>query len=187
MDLLRARFISFNYTNTLEAAYGISATDVLYLHGTVMERDSIVLGHGDNEQSFDIIGVENEYEQDLETGEVNICGTSADEIDIHEINRSAIEHYNDSKKNSKEIIAENTVFFQSLNLISDVFVLGHSLSDVDHTYFEHILDILPSSAIWHVSYYTEKERIEFPRKLSDLGVAKYSLGTLQDILAEYVP
>jgi hypothetical protein len=40
-----ARFISFNYTATLELVYGIDDSRILHIHGKA-ERDDIIFGHG---------------------------------------------------------------------------------------------------------------------------------------------
>ena len=56
------------------------------------------------------------------------------------------------------IIKENILFFDSLSKISTIYVLGHSLSEIDIDYFEKIKSIVLSNAYWHISYYNENDK-----------------------------
>jgi hypothetical protein len=47
-----AKFISFNYTSTLENQYHISPQNVLHIHGIANEEDRIVLGHATDPAMF---------------------------------------------------------------------------------------------------------------------------------------
>ncbi|MCS6118044.1 hypothetical protein G3444_03800 [Shewanella baltica] len=37
--------------------------------------------------------------------------------------------------------------------MKEIYILGHSLSDVDIPYFERIASIVKSDCYWYVSYY----------------------------------
>jgi len=41
-----ARFINFNYTNTLQQLYGVPDTHVWHIHGSAARTDPLILGHG---------------------------------------------------------------------------------------------------------------------------------------------
>ena len=39
------RFLTFNYTDTLECVYGIDAEKVLHFHGRAASGDELIVGH----------------------------------------------------------------------------------------------------------------------------------------------
>jgi len=59
-------------------------------------------------------------------------------------------------KPTDKIINENSLFFNALSAIDEVWVLGHSLSEVDGIYFESIAANVGDSAKWVVSYHDDR-------------------------------
>lgn len=58
-------------------------------------------------------------------------------------------------KDTAGIIAANEGNFSNLGNVTDVYVLGHLMNDVDLPYFEKIKQNLPQSAKWHISVFSE--------------------------------
>lgn len=45
IDKGNARFISFNYTSTLEQVYSVHPSNILYIHGCADKNDKLIFGH----------------------------------------------------------------------------------------------------------------------------------------------
>lgn len=134
-------FVSFNYTDTLEQIYKIPNEKILYIHGRAKNSDELIAGHHDKNL--------------LKNDEVNYCDK---DTRIESGNFIINDYYNKTFKNTESIIKENILFFDSLSKISTIYVLGHSLSEIDIDYFEKIKSIVLSNAYWHISYYNENDK-----------------------------
>ena len=147
-----AIFLNFNYTETLEHVYRIPSTKILHIHGT-RSTDQLIFGHNLNDQ------IMKEYAAKLTTDQLRKEYGSL---------------MKDWKKPTENIIANNKQkFFSQLKGISEVFVLGHSLADVDILYFKEIQKNISLDAIWTVSLYDAicpKERLEKEIQLTKIGV-----------------
>ena len=53
-----------------------------------------------------------------------------------------------------EIIQENATFFSGTECVTDIFVIGHSLSEVDYPYFTEIVRHNSNKAFWHIGYHS---------------------------------
>lgn len=69
------------------------------------------------------------------------------------------------RKNTQAVIAENEAFFGNLADVTDVYVLGHSMAEVDLPYFERVRDVVNEGShgisLFMVSIGTGSEPIEF--------------------------
>lgn len=164
-------FLSFNYTNTLERYYGVNRTKIIYIHGrAATEDEQIILGHGINPEEFKdkpLIQPEGLSEEDSEIWR----SERAEEYDYaYNTGRdSAIEYFNSSHKHTNQIIAKNRDFFSSLIDKQRILVLGHSISSVDHPYFEEIIKST-NNPKWIVSFFGEEEKKEKLETLTSLGL-----------------
>jgi hypothetical protein len=168
-----AVYLTFNYTDTLERYYGIDADQILYLHGkALIKEDIIVLGHGIDPDTFKdkpVTPPEGLNEEQLEQWWEY-------QSDQHEYSydsaRAEIKSYFiDSHKATAEIIEKNQPFFTGLNGVKNVYVLGHSLADVDWPYFAEValnIDLVHSN--WILTYHREDERNARIEKLMQLGL-----------------
>ena len=52
-----ARFITFNYTSTLQQIYGISEDRVLHIHGRAETYDELIFGHGETMKELSLIHI----------------------------------------------------------------------------------------------------------------------------------
>lgn len=123
-----SKFLSFNYTRTLEDVYHIKEENVLHIHGIVINNRPLVVGYG--EAMFE----EEDYV------------TSDDEIDINYI-KNLLSH---CRKPVNVILQEPIpkTWFNNLNEVSNVIVYGHSCTDVDQPYFLTVAKKIKSDALW---------------------------------------
>ena len=137
-----ARFLSFNYTRTLENIYNIKDSNILHIHETVVNNRPLVVGCG--EALFD---EDNEYTSER------------DDVDVQVI-RNILSH---SKKPVKAILKENEPkkWLGDLREISSVVVFGHSCSMVDKPYFEVISEIITTDASWTFFVHDPKDNDYF--------------------------
>ncbi|WP_192250436.1 bacteriophage abortive infection AbiH family protein [Mesorhizobium silamurunense] len=145
----RAKFLNFNYTPTLQSLYGVDPGQVLHIHGSAVDPDSlIVLGHGWERQADEMLV--RQVDEDTDT---RIAGGY----------RLIDDYFAGTFKPTEKILAQNQAFFDGLVDVSDVFILGHSLADVDALYVAEIANKVPVTARWTISCYKtpETERNRF--------------------------
>lgn len=137
-----ARFLSFNYTSTLQTLYDVSDANVLHIHGrAAAPDDQIVLGHGWKRSATDML--RGRMNEDTDT---RVAG-GYELID---------DYFAKTFKPTQKLVDSHRDRFDRLSNVSEVIVLGlgHSLADVDAPYFHEIVDRI-SSATWTVSCYQE--------------------------------
>ena len=81
-------------------------------------------------------------------------------------------YFNASFKPTEKVIAQRKSFFEKLNHIDTVYVLGHSLAEVDMPYFRILRQYLNGNEDWVVSYYRESEQAKRKALVQSLGVAE---------------
>ncbi|WKV49505.1 bacteriophage abortive infection AbiH family protein [Dickeya fangzhongdai] len=150
----QALFLNFNYTSTLSSVYGVAPQCILFIHGCAAQPDeTLILGHAWNPSARRSLN---------------------DRHDIAEIDTRLIEanhiiddYFSLTFKHSTKLIAQHASFFESLVAVEQVIVLGHSLSDVDATYFQALLE-KPSvaQAQWTIAV---RDMKEWPEKQSFLA------------------
>ena len=180
-----ARFISFNYINTLKVLYQIPENQICYIHGNLSENPDLspIFGHG--RSSCEVLRSIAEKSKDIKSNisEINeLPDWAQTKDDLEErIVCKICKFLNDLKKKPAENIRNNESFFNSVSSLDEIYVLGHSLAEVDLPYFERIaLD--SRKAKWCASYKTDKdkENIENMRKVC--GIDHIELITLDDLL-----
>lgn len=145
-DLLKiepgAFFLNFNYTPTIQQLYSVNETQILHIHGSLADgEEGIVLGHGWKAKDRSRL---NE-------------GQDPEEIDTRVMQGNDLidRYFEDTFKPTDALITRNQNFFGALGEVANVYVWGHSLSDVDLSYFAEIdkstRSVCPT---WHVSHYS---------------------------------
>jgi hypothetical protein len=164
----RAKFLNFNYTPTLQTLYG--AANVLHIHGSLASGTSeIVLGHG------------------WKPGEKERWEDRIDErMDTREAGgyRLIDEYFRQTFKPTAEIIRRNQDFFAGLDDVSEVYVLGHGLANVDGPYFAEMLKHLPDDVRWIISYRCgdrEREKIESAAIMTGIPSDRTRFSLLRDL------
>ena len=185
-----ALFLNFNYTLFLESEYKIPNEQICYIHGCRRDKyGSLVLGHNDDvEKSFqkwyhkhknqlrfrpnlrdkkgrwyanDRLTYLTYFLEDVEKGKWRLpirCYAQDEIVGVIE------EYYENTIKDTSEIIRKHNSFFESLKNVEQVIILGHSLSEVDMPYFDRVMNAVDRDKVkWEISYHTNKdlERIKY--------------------------
>ncbi|MBB4231014.1 bacteriophage abortive infection AbiH family protein [Rhizobium mongolense] len=137
-----ARFLSFNYTPTLQSLYRVPDANIIHIHGRSSEANSqIILGHGWQLQATELLATQIDEDTD-----VRIAGGY----------RLIDDYFAETFKPTDRIIDQYQAFFNDLAEVSEISVLGHSLAEVDAPYLFEILEYInPHTTRWTVSYYID--------------------------------
>ena len=156
-----AKYLSFNYTETLEKYYGIPVENVLHIHGSRTNNcDEFVIGHN------------NQRDEDEPLMDEELL------FPYQNAYSSVIRIMNEWKKDSQNLIDKYKSFFQSLNNCKGVCVLGLSYSDIDIPYLNEIADTVASDCKWLLYYHTEEDK----KRAIDFAKAKELMNyTLKNI------
>lgn len=130
------KFLTFNYTETLEEVYKVPRNKILHIHGSRLVKGSdYVFGHNR------IFNTYNKYDWPCE------------EDSVKNIHRSLNLFYKDVDK----IIKQNSAFFSGLQGVKNVIVLGLSIGKVDMPYFDQIHRSVNHNIPWIFSYHSDKD------------------------------
>ena len=124
-----AKFLSFNYTRTLEDVYKIENNNILHIHETIIGNRPLVVGYGDA------------------LFEVSDFITDDDAIDIELIKNLLTHNHKPVDAILKE--SKSKDWFSGLNEIASVIVYGHSCSKVDKPYFQKVTESIKDNAQWY--------------------------------------
>ncbi|WP_071797421.1 bacteriophage abortive infection AbiH family protein [Natronohydrobacter thiooxidans] len=164
----QAQFLNFNYTPTLQSLYG--AANVLHIHGTLADPASqIVLGHGWTPAANDRLGDRIDEDTDIRVAGGYLL------ID---------EYFRETFKPTAEIIQRNKAFFTGLIDVSEVYVFGHGLAEVDAPYFAEMLKHLSKDVDWIISYHggdREREKIETAAIKIGIPIKRARFAFLRDL------
>jgi len=155
------KVLCFNYTEFIETLYGAKEDNVCYIHGCRKQRknhrpDELILGHmpGMEDEQWDKVGLEPfKYRDPYKRAKMEAA-----------LNTAAWEAawYDESTtKNCYDIIKAHRGFFDGLKDIKEILVIGHSLSRVDHPYFEEAAK--SCDARWIIGYhsYDDMKRLAY--------------------------
>lgn len=136
-----ATFLNFNYTSSLQTLYGVADEQILFIHGSVKDPAAdLVLGHGRRPPpNLDPY----RYERDPEAADVRVV----------EGQQIIDRYFEETFKPTAEILAKSASFFRSLFDVEEIFVLGHSMSEVDHPYLLEVMRNVDLTKVrWTISY-----------------------------------
>lgn len=150
-------FITFNYTNTLEDLYGVSDCQILHLHGSYKNGDSLVMGHRCRHESSNL----DVYDQ-LTYKPVELIINERLEPFLKEYIHPATKH------------------------ISQAVILGHGIRTcdwVDRGYFKYLAKSL-KDAKWHVSCLNPDDSKEKEKALIEIGINEklIKFGKLEELM-----
>lgn len=159
-----ARYLSFNYTQTLQKIYGIPDNQILHIHGNASDpTDQLVLGHGWKRASADSL---NNGVDPVET-----------DTRVVEGNQIVDRYFSVTFKPTDRIIALQEPFFSSLKSVQQILVMGHSLSEVDAPYLAEIVRNIDASCVrWRISHHSDPTdaRGKFSRLGVDMSLAIFA-------------
>jgi hypothetical protein len=178
-----ALYLSFNYTDFIETAYGAMPDQICYLHGKKSDKTgSIILGHGESPENsqenwLNANEKKKRFQPRLKNKRNNYYNNSnptylayflkdetqgnwRSEARYHAINFATErieDYYEQSFKNFEKVLQTHQRFIASLNKIKRIIVIGHSLSKVDMPYFEKILEVNDDqkNIQWEVSFHSD--------------------------------
>lgn len=147
------KVLSFNYTEFIEDLYG--AKKVCYIHGCRKNRkkgkpDELILGH--------VPGLEEEQWDKVELKPIkfkNPYKRYIFESAMETAAREAAWYDESTTKKCSEIIKKHSAFFEGLSAIEEVYVIGHSLSEVDYPYFDEVNKYC--NAKWSIGYHSYED------------------------------
>lgn len=174
-----SHYLSFNYTNTLQKYYSIPNAQITYIHGEARDNE-IILGHGVDPQSFvpkEPIAPEGLNDEEYERWYEYM----SDQYDYSfESGKSALQTYfSKSFKSTQDIIISYTDFFEAASNVEQVYILGHSLSDVDLPYFKKIFSSARNLKNITVTYYSDWEFLSHKKTLIALGVSENKINLVK--------
>lgn len=178
-----AKYLTFNYTDTLAHYYAVPEKNVLFIHEKAEDNDiELVLGHGVDPENFKeklAEPPEGLSPEELDDWYQNI----SDQYDYsYELGKETINRYfTKTFKGTDAIIENNAVFFDNLLDIDEVIVIGHSLADVDLHYFKHLAKSVSPAAKWTATYYAEDDQVKHHRTLANLGIHNVSVVKIEEL------
>lgn len=160
-------FLTFNYTSTLEILYpNIPKENIYHIHGSVLGNTDLLFGNQKSNlaQKFSEFIYEN---PEHEVGEGREAETSnyADFIDTVTYGSEEFDEYNNYVDDSvdqlnqqmlKETQTNGLANFISTKPITEIYIFGLSMGEVDRIYFEQLNVFFPKVK-WFVSFYKNKE------------------------------
>lgn len=153
-----ALFLNFNYTNTIQELYSAYQPQVLHIHGSIEDgEEEIILGHGWSATERPKLNEWNEF----------------DDVDTRAMEGYELieDYFEGTFKPTNKIIKRNQSFFDGLVNVSDIYVWGHSLSNVDLPYFSEVAAITNENRpTWHVSHYSLSSIEDNAAAMSSIGI-----------------
>jgi len=157
-----AAYLTFNYTRTLTKLYDIAQENILHIHGEGEDESSdLVLGHA--RAVADRSSLQDGVDENTDTRFAEAMGILDD-------------YFEKTFKPSAKIIEQQKPYFEGLKSITQVVVLGHSLSKVDEAYFLALVEALQASPRWTVAVRSLNENTSKAACLIDFGVPSQSIG-----------
>lgn len=149
--IVNGKVLCFNYTEFIEELYGVSHGKVCYIHGCRKKqkghpKEELILGHKpvceyDGERFPKVV----KY---LHSGGKGALLDAAYDTTVNYLNR-----YDEATtKDCASIIRSHQSFFDSLQSIKQIIVIGHSMAPVDWDYFMEVHRNCPD-ATWYIGYY----------------------------------
>jgi hypothetical protein len=161
--------LSFNYTNTLERIYNISPNKILYLHGKLDENDTLICGHNEKYDSH-MRSLEDGGGFDLENPKFE----EIEDVRIFEAEKTIKNYFERTYKNTITIIKNNIKFFEDCYTLNEIFILGHSLADVDINYFREIAKYASQDCNWNISYHSTRDEKNIKKAMKEININKYN-------------
>lgn len=178
-----AVYLTFNYTDTLSKFYDVPDENILFIHGKANTHiDKLTLGHGVDPENFKEKPAEPPSglsDEDLERW----MDYQSDQYDYSfELGKNAINQYFSATfKGTDQIIKNNEDFFARLGNIDEVYVLGHSLADVDLPYFQKLAQSVKPDAQWVATFYDPDDEKVHCDTLTGLGIANVAVVRMEQI------
>lgn len=80
-------------------------------------------------------------------------------------------------KNTRKVISAHMGFFDSLDSVEKVTIIGCSLGSVDMHYYRMIRSSVKESTVWEFSYHTPEDRKRIDKFCKELNIDKECVNT----------
>ena len=145
-----------NYTAVLERVYGISEGRIIHIHGSLRDHEcDPVLGHGNIERIEQIDERLEEAGRMYDEKEISICKVIRDYYEST---------YKDANRKLSRVSNKN---------IDEIYVIGHSVAEVDLPYFRYIENCTHRQSNWIVYFFNKEEKDRIYKNLMDSGIQKF--------------
>ena len=131
-----SKYLSFNYTLTLESVYKISLQNVCHIHGRVNGDSKLIVGFNSPKSTYNLPARSDEDEK---------------------AQALFVQSQNSLVKPTHQQIQKHREFFDSLSQIDRVIVIGHSMAHVDLRYFGEVKRLVKANAKWYFSTYSQED------------------------------
>jgi gamma-glutamylcyclotransferase (GGCT)/AIG2-like uncharacterized protein YtfP len=148
-----SRFLTFNYTSTLQSVYGIDDKNVFHIHGELYSADELIFGHGD------VMEEEPEFDESGDSNRTMFTDAEG----------AAKYPFHAFRKPVDEVIRKNYRLFNIYNDVNNICVIGHSLNEIDLPYFKKLAEIAIDSD-WLVYCYTKESEAHNVQQLLKCGI-----------------
>ncbi len=167
------KVLSFNYTEFIEDLYGARQENICYIHGCRKNRKNckpgeLILGHkpGMEDEQWDKVKLKtfkfkNPYKRYIMESALETAA------------REAAWYDEATTKKSSDIINNHRQFFDELSVISEVYVIGHSLSKVDYPYFREVCK--ETDAKWYIGYHSLDDMKRLLVFVNEMGLSKVTV------------
>lgn len=152
-----SHYLSFNYTETLETIYSIPQENILHIHGSRLKHDDYIIGHNQPRDPNDA------YEDEAEL------------LFKQDTWSKVIVWMNELVKDTDGIIKDNRAFFNLLDDITKVIVIGHSFYPVDYPYMIEVVQQTGTNVPWAISYHTKNDKERITDFIARTGLQNYRL------------
>ena len=148
------KYITFNYTETLEKVYGVPQNNILHVHGSRLSDKKYIIGHNN------LINPNVVYDDE------------SDLFYIQDTKKKIIEWMNEFVKHSDQIISRESNFFSSLKNINHVIVFGHSLNEIDYSYLREVINQTGKDILWTIYYHSKKDLVNIDKFVDTMHLTK---------------
>ncbi len=146
----KTKCICFNYTDTLEYLYNIKREKICYIHGKAKANSKLYFGHGNSV----------DYQDYLVDKDINWLSTAEGEWMVDYALRKPVEN----------ILNENSLFFESIKDVDEVYSFGFSYGSVDKPYIKKIIDKISINAKWMINKFpSDKEKQDYKNIIRECG------------------
>ena len=114
-----------------------------------MRGDNLILGHHDATlfQGKTITAFNAPEEHDIYMEDIE------EDFRLQEAKEIIKDYFRKTYKDTASIIRNYQSFFNSLTIVNEVYIFGHSLSEIDFDYFAEIKKNVSLTCRWYISYH----------------------------------
>ena len=135
-------YFTFNYTLLLENVYGINKSNILHIHGDLVNNDLII--------GYDNYDLDDAIEE---------ASPFPDKQFPYELDGYCImtEYFNNFHKNTNEILMKNLNFISKIKYVDEIIVYGVSFSKCDEVYLDSVFSTAGNETLIKIYYYSDDD------------------------------